>query len=498
MSTKKNKQKTPNAERPALNTERKTQNAERRTRYLNTNIIVTFIFILFCYWLLVVKNGYMLQWYDEMSFFESTRFFFRQSLYYPGGLLRYAGTWITQLMYYPFLGSTVIILLWLLICWLTKRAFNLSWANVPFAFIVPMALLVSIVQLDEAWLSMKSMGFVFSNTLGYLFTVVAICVYRLSERNRIIAMAVLLITVACYFIAGFYALLAAVIGIILMIGDSIRSKKYLDLVFPALVVATLVVLPNLYYTYFHGTTVDNQYPYLKGLPDFLIEPYDKYLWKPFIVATACLVMLALLSVLRLLPSNRFMQCLSLIAVCVCGFWSVKAEQKNEQLRATVHMLRHLEENDWTRMTNVMSHITEPPNYTMRILNNLAVVSLGGENENLSGYKPRNIDARHAEAFTITAFIEVPVNYYIGKFNQSYRWAMEHSVQYGKRVFFLKYMIKDALLKDEIKLAKRYNDLLLRTMFHRKWAEEMNRYIEDPSLIPSNPEFNHVLMLSNSQ
>ena len=97
---------------------------------------------------------------------------------------------------------------------------------------------------------------------------------------------------------------------------------------------------------------------------------------------------------------------------------------------------------------------------------------------------------------MTAFIQVPVNYYIGRFNQSYRWAMEHSVQYGKRVFFLKYMVKDALMNGEIKLAKRYNDMLLKTMYHRKWAREMNRYIEDPSLIGKNPEFSDVLQSSS--
>lgn len=58
------------------------------------------------------------------------------------------------------------------------------------------------------------------------------------------------------------------------------------------------------------------------------------------------------------------------------------------------------------------------------------------------------------------------------------------------------MIKSALLNGEIELAKRYNDLLLRTMFHRKWAEEMNRYIEDPSLIDSNIEFKSILEFAN--
>ena len=78
------------------------------------NIALTVVFILFSFWILAIKNASMLRWYDEMSLFESNWFYFRQFIYYPGGLLRYAGTYLTQLLYYPMLGTSVLILLWLL------------------------------------------------------------------------------------------------------------------------------------------------------------------------------------------------------------------------------------------------------------------------------------------------------------------------------------------------------------------------------------------------
>ncbi|MDE6769197.1 MAG: hypothetical protein K2J78_05665, partial [Muribaculaceae bacterium] len=168
------------------------------------------------------------------------------------------------------------------------------------------------------------------------------------------------------------------------------------------------------------------------------------------------------------------------------------------LRATVLMLRCLENNDWKGILHILSLTREAPNYSMLVLANIAQENLGGEHQDLSQFQPYNIDARHSEAFTMTAFIQVPANYYIGHFNQSYRWAMEHNVQYGKRVFFLKYMVKDALMRGEIKLAKRYNDILRSTMFHKKWAEEMNRYIENPTLIDQNPEFIEVRLLNKEE
>ncbi len=462
---------------------------------LSVNRVVVAAFVIFCLWLLAWKNGYMLMWYDEMSLFDSSPFFWRQSLYYPGGLLRYAGAWLTQLMYYPLLGSTALILLWLAMAWLTGKAFGLSRFAVPLGLLVPMCMLVSVVQLDEAWLSMNSAGYLFSNTLGYIFSIAAVWLYRLTAQRPVGAAIVLLLTAACYFFTGFYALLGAGLGGILLAVDSISSKKYAGLGCAAVVIIAIYAIPNLYYSYFNGTSVDNDYLHLKGLPDLLMEDFDAYLWRPFIVASVFLVLIAILSRVPKVPASRLTQYGSIAAVCICAIWSINAEHKNQQLRATVLMLKHMEYNDWNGMTAIMSRITEPPNLTMLILNNVAVVNLGGPGARLDGIEPINKDSRHAEWFNMTAFVNIPVNYYEGLFNESYRWAMEHCVQYGKRVFYLKYMVKDALLNGDTALAQRYNDMLRRTMFHRRWAEAMQPYIDNPSLIEQNPEFRSILQLS---
>lgn len=492
--TKPNKSDKPNK----LNEPHDLQSAKLKTQNALLKVLTAIAFILFCYLMLPVRNSYMLRWYDEMSFFEPTRFFFSQMLCFPGGLLRYFGAWLTQLMYYPLLGGGVLTLLWLLTAWLTQKAFRLSRFAFPLAFIVPMAMLVSVVQIDDAWISMKSVGYIYSNTLGYLFVVAVLCLYRLVERRATLALLVLLTTAACYFIAGFYAIFAAFIGIIFMVTDSLRAKRYAGLAFAGTVLVAILILPNLYYSYFQPTTVDNDYLYLKGLPDFLMESFDVYLWVPFIVANAFLLALALVSAIGSFPSVRWMMWVSVALLMGCGFWCIRADKKNEQLRATALMLNRMDNNDWEGMALIMSRLKEPPSYTMRVLNNFAIMNLGGQGENLGDHKPRNVDPRHAEGFSVTAYVNIPINYYSGNFNVSYRWAMEHSVQYGKRVFFLKYMIKSALLNGEIKLAKRYNDLLMGTLFHRKWAEKMNRYIEDPSLIDSNVEFKSILELAKPE
>lgn len=461
-------------------------------------MMLTIVFVVVTYWLLAVKNGFMLRWYDEMSLFEPTMVFFRPFLYYPGGLLRWAGCWLTQLLYHPWLGSTTLIVLWLLLGWLIRKVFRLSGNIAPVALLVPLALLVSVVQLDEAWLSLKSPGYVFSNTLGYIFTAVTLLLYRSAYRRPVISAAVSILSAFCYFLAGFYALLAAALCSILCVLTSIREKRYFRIDTAVITIILIIIIPQLYYTYFQGNTVDNDYLYLKGLPELMIERFDIYLWIPFITASATMLVLTLVSLSARLKDNTYVGWLGIATVCLAFAWGVRASEKSEQLRATVLMLQRLDRNDWYGMTAVMSRIKQPPSYTMRILNNLALVHLGQQGESMADYSPARGDGRHSEKFTMTAFVQVPLYYNIGRFNQSYRWAMEHTVQYGKRVFFLKYMVKDALLRGEIKLAKRYNDILLATMFHRKWAKDMNRYIEDPSLIDSNENFQWIFKLGEGE
>lgn len=467
-------------------------------KHISSEVIATTSFVVFAYWLLAVKNGYMLRWYDEMSLFEPTRHFLQQFLYYPGGLLRYAGAWLTQLMYYPWLGSTAIIILWLLLAFITRKAFHLSDSTSPFSLLIPTAMLVSVVQLDEAWLSLKSVGYIFSNTLGYVFTIAIVLLYHLSRTRPNISAAISILTPFFYPVAGFFALLAGALCVLISVSSAIRERKYLQFISSGITILLIAILPPLYYKYLSGNTVDNDYLYLKGLPELMMESFDWYLWLPFVASTIILLLLTLFSIGGTRKNNVTMKWVSIAMLCCGAIWGIQASHKSEQLRATVLMLQRLDRNDWQGMRLIMSRIKEPPNYTMLILNNLAIVNQGGQGESLSGMSPSPGDGRHSEKFTMTAFVQVPLYYNIGRLNQSYRWAMEHTVQYGKRVFFLKYMVKDALLRGEISLAKRYNDILLSTMFHRKWAAEMNRYIENPSLIKSDPNFERILKLGEGE
>lgn len=440
----------------------------------------------------------MLRWFDEMSLFEPGADGLHHYLLYPGGIFRFAGTFLTQLLYYPALGAGVLVAIWLLCVWLTKVAFRFAGSTTPLCFLIPFCLLVSILQLDEACLSFESQGYVFYNTLGFTFSLAAYCLFTSLHRNVYAQGAVAILLPLLYPLAGFFALLPAIMCIISLCMKVKEGKQISSLVGAGISLLLVVVTPLLYYRYFTGTTIDNDYLYLKGLPELTMNDYDWYLWRPFAVASVVFLLLVLLSAFtdaKKLNSSKIMKWSGVGLFCLGILLSFSADgKKSEQYRASVLMLNAIENREWNKVSHIMSLTKESPNYTMCVLDNLARAYCGRERKSVGNMQTVSSDFRHNEDFTITAFVNVPVNHHMGRFNQSHRWATEQNVQYGNRVYFIKYIVRNAIMNGDMEFAKKFNRLLMRTMFHRNWAETMNKYIENPSLITTLPDYDFLMSL----
>ena len=463
------------------------------------NVAPYAIFIIFAFWILAIKNGFMLRWYDEMSLFKPGWDSLRQFLMYPGGIFRFAGTFLTQLLFYPALGASVLILIWLLCAWLAGMAFGLKGKLTPLCFLVPFCLLASVLHLDEAALMFESQGYVFYNTLGFTFTLAAYLLFT-SFRNHTCAQCVVAVILPLFYpLAGFFALLPALMCVLALAVKALKGERRLISAGAALASIFLsVVIPLIYFRNFTGTTVDNDFLYLKGLPELTMNGYDLYLWLPFAVASLLLIIFSLLRALtdpRRIESAKVTTAVVVSAFLIGITFCVDEDRKkSEQFRATVLMTQAIADHNWQKAARILSLTKESANYSMAVLDNLARTYCGLERRPVGNMVTGGYDYRHDEDFTITAFVNVPVNHHIGRFNQSHRWATEHNVQYGDKVYFIKYTVLNALMNGDLKLARKFNKLLERTMFHRRWAEDINRYIDDPSLLASFPDYDHLMYL----
>ena len=209
----------------------------------------------------------------------------------PAGFLTYLAEFFNQFLYYPWLGSLLLVLLWIAVYALTLRIFNIPtrWAA---AGLIPSALLVACSMEVGYWIfQIKTPAYLFHATLGFLFTLVAVRVWQLmnngtkkkkdSEPMNYIRQVVfmLILFAAGYPLFGFYALLAATtITVLTCLGKQPASQK---IVIALITILGIILTPYAYY--FAYTTVRKPLMYAAGLPAFDFLSKFTTFWIPYIL-----------------------------------------------------------------------------------------------------------------------------------------------------------------------------------------------------------------------
>ena len=104
-------------------------NTERLTKFgrVGLPVLCGLAFVCLAWFRLVVNNADLLYEAQEQSLWMSGSLFFHQCVEQPGGVLSWAGRYLTQFFYYPALGASMLILLWLLIYFLIYWGCRLKW-----------------------------------------------------------------------------------------------------------------------------------------------------------------------------------------------------------------------------------------------------------------------------------------------------------------------------------------------------------------------------------
>ncbi|MBE3086607.1 MAG: hypothetical protein IMZ64_10380, partial [Bacteroidetes bacterium] len=78
-------------------------------------------------------------------------------------------------------------------------------------------------------------------------------------------------------------------------------------------------------------------------------------------------------------------------------------------------------------------------------------------------------------------------YSIGLINEAHRWAYEEMVVYGYRPQNIKLLAKTSLINGDYRMARKYINILKRTIYYRDWAKKFEEMADNPDLIRSHPE-----------
>ena len=95
---------------------------------------------------------------QQYSLFLNSSLFFKQQMVVSGGMLSYLGAFFTQFFYYPWMGVLLLFGWWLLLMWLTKRAFCIPDRWVVLTLIPLAILLINNMDLGYWIYNMKLRG----------------------------------------------------------------------------------------------------------------------------------------------------------------------------------------------------------------------------------------------------------------------------------------------------------------------------------------------------
>jgi hypothetical protein len=411
---------------------------------------------------------------QDQNLFLNTKLFFNEQMVVPGGLLSWMGTYLTQYFYYPWLGTILLSLCWLLMMWFTKRAFKLSnqWSALT---LVPVALLLlTIVDMGYWVYILKLPGHVFVGTLGTTAVAGLLWAFRaLPQRFGLRLIFIVITAILGYPFLGIYGLGATLLmGLFIW---NLEQPLWQKITGSVLALAGAAIVPQLcYHLVYYQTNLANIY--YAALPLFFVtEEYHAYYLPYYGLALFFVLMVTGEGLCKHITLGKFQKWIVLgtqvllvagLAWGVSHFW-----YKDENFHHELKMQRCIEQNDWQGVVAEGALQQDEPTRAIVMMRNLALSRLGRQANEMYLYK--NGSKRYEAPFDMRLMLCVgPLMYYqYGMLNYCNRLSTEMGVEFGWRVSNLKLLAKCTILNKEDSEARKYLNLLKHTTFYADWAEK---------------------------
>lgn len=425
---------------------------------------------------------------QELSLFLPTRMFFYQHMHSPGGMLTYAGTFLTQFLYYPWLGTLILILLLWAIQQGIQRIYSFPPALQLLSFFPSAALLAGITQLGYVIYTLKSPGILFSQIVGFLFTLMLFGIYRKIKNDPAkIGWSILSLTLS-YPLFGFYTVLA---GLLMTVSSLLPAGHHRRSYGPAAVALASTLIPPVVYYHFY-TTVNILNIYRIGLPAFEINSHEFILWVPYLmlIAAPFLFLFCFRNPSSPHPGKQAVWIASGLFVGLLLFVYLLTFRQ-PTFFTELSMNRAIEKRDWKEVLRLAKNTGHEPTRLIVMNKNLALWKLGQCGDRMFTFPDGGVKPRCSRHVMLMQTGGKTLYFHYGKLNYCYRWCMEDGVEYGWKTEYLKYMALCTLFTGEYNLAEKYLNTLEQTLFHKKWARKYKACLRNPDALVKDPDFKQI-------
>jgi len=436
---------------------------------------------------------------QQHNVFLDTSAFFQQMMGMPGGMLSYLGTYFTQHFYYPWIGVILLCGWWLLLMWLTKRAFNIpeKWKVLT---VVPVAiLLVANMDLGYWVYFIKLPGYFFVPTIGTTAAIALLWAFRVLHGKYKGAIFMILTCAIGYPLMGVYAL-AAVALMAIMVWRSRLSSLTSSIIVTITALLSIIIVPQLYYHFvYNGTNLSDVYR--TAIPVFEVaESYPQF-YIPYYVLALCFLLMAVTYrkerkepetkksgsksltrrsalVAYILP----LAALLIISATVYHFWYKDANFHHE-----LSMQRSIEKADWEGVVAEGTKQDNEPTRAIVMMHNLALSRLGRQCDEMYKFPKGSRKSNSPLPVYMFNVAGRMMLYQYGAINECHRVCMEEGVEYGWNVEQLKALARCAIFNKEPQAARKFLDLLRHTSYYDDWADHMETLLNDAQQLAKDKE-----------
>ena len=415
-----------------------------------------------------------------------------------------AGSFFTQFLYLPWLGSLIWVLSLLITYLLTIKAFNLADQFKALA-VIPVALFViGNMSLGYGVFIMREQDHFFAPVLGYLASLIPLFATKRIKATGYRILLLVFWTVIGFPLLGTFALTGTLTAacVTFMDQDILRGKRLSVL---GISIALIILVPLLGYNLYTSYRLADSWNL--GLPSISDDLWTHAIRTPFQLALLFLPVMAIAS--HWLKENRkniiFQSLIYIISVAaVWTFWF-----KDDNFRTELAMSEAIDRFEWQEVIDiykraVSSHAkSDARAYSDRTVKLKGVTNQNTINEIIDTYNRRffeptrtmvlyrdiallKMDRALDEAFTMKdggrrqkSRTQIPMVLQSGKQlyfqyglpNLCYRWCIEDAVEHGWSYGTLKYMSMLSILTGEEEMAMKFLDKLDKTLFHKKWSKD---------------------------
>ena len=438
---------------------------------------------------------------QQYNLFLDTSFYFSEKMLVPGGFLSYISCYFTQFFYHPWLGVTILCGWWLLLMWLTKRAFRIADNWAVLALVPVAALLIADMSLGYWHYLIRLRGYFFVPTIGTTVAVAMLWAFRSLPNYWLRILWIVTATAIGYPLFGIYALAAVLLmGIWVWRLNSTHSQSAIQ---TCVALLAIIAVPLICYRYVYYQTYFNDL-WTTALPiSHTMKSYTAY-YIPYYILGAFFLLAALFyqasqPVLFQKPLYRW--CLQGVVVVVLIASAWHWWYKDENFHHELVMQHCIEQADWEGVVNEAKKQETEPSRSIIMMRNIALSRLGRQTEEMFDFPWGRIKGDPNVPYEIlnTVFNRT-VFYQYGLLNDCHRKCMEDGVEFGWEVETLQYLVRCSILSRERVAAQKVLDKLRHTMYYNEWADSMQVLLNNPKQIAEDPEMGpiaHMLHFKNA-